>query len=117
MARSIRGEHPPCRGHGFALVHEPSALQAYTGDPWFEASAPGVTICLANILVAKELRGQKCFASLVERFLDGTDNLEARVLYMENIASPRFERWLALAGFHQCAYTTSGEFSAYYLVR
>lgn len=93
------------------------ALQAYTGYSWFKASTPGVpALCLVSIQVAEEFRGQGCFARLVERFLHSSDDLDARVLYMENIASPRFERWPLRAGFHRCPHD-AGEFSSYYLVR
>ena len=108
----------PCARATAARWYTSPALQAYTGYSWFKASTPGVpALCIANITVAEGLRNQGFFARLVERFLDATDSLDARVLYMENIASPRFERWLLRAGFHQCVHTKTGEFSAYYVVR
>jgi hypothetical protein len=92
-------------------------LQAYTRYSWFKPSTPGKpALCLANITVAGDARGHGCFARLVQRFLDGNDGLKARVLYVENIASPRFERWLLGAGFQRCMHGAC-EFSAYYLVR
>jgi hypothetical protein len=92
-------------------------LQAYARYSWFKASTPGEpALCLANIMVADGVRGQGWFARFVERFIDGSDGLQARVLYLENIASPRFEGWLLRAGFRQCSHA-AGEFSAYYLVR
>ncbi|MDM0108049.1 hypothetical protein QTH97_24080 [Variovorax sp. J22R24] len=93
------------------------AFQAYTGYSWFKPSTPGEpALCLATILVSSDLRGQGYLTRLVERFRDGKHGLQARVLYIENIASPRFERWLLRAGFQRCTHGT-GEFSAYYLVR
>lgn len=92
-------------------------LQAYTRYSWFKPSTPGEpALCLANITVAGDARGLGYFARLVARFLDGSDGLTARVLYLENIASPRFERWLVRTGFQRCAHGAC-EFSAYYLVR
>lgn len=92
-------------------------LQAYMRYSWFKPSTPGEpALCLANITVADDARSKGYFALLVRRFLDGGDGLKARVLYVENIASPRFERWLVRAGFRRCAHGAS-EFSAYYLVR
>ena len=94
-----------------------SALQAYMRYSWFKASTPGEpALCLAHIHVSEDARGQGNFARLVERFLDGSDGLQARVLYLENVASPRFEGWLLRVGFQRCAHC-AGEFSAYYLVR
>ena len=92
-------------------------LQAYTRYSWFKPSTPGEpALCLANITVAGDARSLGYFARLVARFPDGSDGLKARVLYLENIASPRFERWLLRAGFQRCAHGAC-EFSAYYLVR
>ena len=94
------------------------ALQAYTRYSWFKPSTPGEpALCLANIMVSDSLRSQGYFASFIERFSNGKDGLKARVLYLENISSPRFEAWLMRVGFKRCAYATSGEFSAYYLIR
>ena len=53
-----------------------------------------------------EIAGQVC-----------ADGLQARVLYVENIANPRFERWLRQAGFRRCPHGGASEFSSYYLVR
>ncbi len=93
------------------------ALQAYMRYSWFKASTPGEpALCLAHIHVSEGARGQGYFARLVERFLAGSDGLQARVLYLENIASPRFEGWLLRVGFQRCAHS-AGEFSAYYVVR
>lgn len=92
-------------------------LQAYTRYSWFKASTPGeAALCLAGMSVADNCRGQGCFARFVERFTDGSDGLQARVLYLENIANPRFECWLLRMGFQRCPYG-AGEFSTYYLVR
>lgn len=92
-------------------------LQAYMRYSWFKPSTPGEpALCLANVSVADDARSKGYFALLVRRFLEGTDDLKARVLYVENIASPRFERWLVRAGFRRCAHSAC-EFSAYYLVR
>ena len=92
-------------------------LQAYTRYSWFKPSTPGEpALCLANVMVADSARGRGYFAKFVERFSNGSDGLQARVLYLENIASPRFESWLLKMGFQRCKYGT-GEFSAYYLVR
>ncbi|MDM0001376.1 hypothetical protein QTI24_22410 [Variovorax sp. J22P240] len=92
-------------------------LQAYTRYSWFKPSTPGApALCLANITLADSARGQGYFARFVERFTHGGDGLQARVLYLENIASPRFEDKLLRMGFQRCNYGT-GEFSAYYLVR
>lgn len=94
-----------------------SVLQAYARYSWFKASTPGEpALCLAHLHVSEDARSQGCFAKLVERFLNGNDGLQARVLYLENIASPRLEGWLLRVGFQRCT-QSSGEFSAYYLVR
>lgn len=94
-----------------------AALQAYMRYSWFKASTPGEpALCLAHVQVCEDARGQGYFARLVERFLAGSDGLQARVLYLENIANPRFELWLVRCGFQRCAHS-AGEFSAYYLVR
>lgn len=92
-------------------------LQAYMRYSWFEPSTPGEpALCLVNVTVADDVRSQGHFARVVERFLDGSDGLTARVLYLENIASPRFERWLLRVGFQRCKHG-AGEFCAYYLIR
>ncbi|MDN8617127.1 hypothetical protein [Variovorax ginsengisoli] len=94
-----------------------AALQAYMRYSWFKASTPGEpALCLAHIQVAKDARGQGYFARLVDRFLEGSDGLQARVLYLENIASPRFEGWLLRVGFQRCTHS-SDQFSAYYVTR
>jgi hypothetical protein len=94
-----------------------SLLQAYMRYSWFKASTPGEpALCLAHIHLSEDARSQGYFARLVERFLNGSDGLQARVLYLENIASPRFEGWLLRVGFQRCKHS-AGEFSAYYVVR
>jgi|UPI000488536A hypothetical protein len=94
-----------------------TVLQAYTRYSWFKPSTPGEpALCLANVMVADSARGQGYFARFVERFSHGNDGLQAKVLYLENIASPRFEERLRRMGFQRCSYG-SGEFSAYYLSR
>ncbi|MCU4120721.1 hypothetical protein [Variovorax sp. N23] len=92
-------------------------MHAYMRYSWFKASTPGQpALCLTNIIVADGARGQKHFAGFIERFLDGNEDLDARVLYLENIVSPRFGYSLLRAGFQRCAHGT-GEFPTYYLVR
>lgn len=106
------------RSHGVvSRWYTSRALQAYMRYSWFKASTPGEpALCLAHIQMSEDARSQGYFARLVKRFLDGSDGLQARVLYLENIASPRFEGWLLRAGFQRCTHST-GEFSAYYVVR
>ena len=106
------------RAHGVVSNwYTSKVLQAYTRYSWFKPSTPGEpALCLANITLADSARGQGCFARFVERFTHGGESLQARVLYLENIASPRFEGKLIRMGFQRCNYGT-GEFSAYYLVR
>lgn len=105
------------RAHDASRWYTSSALQASMRYSWFKASTPGEpALCLAHIHVSEAARSQGCFARLVERFLAGSDGLQARVLYLENIASPRFEGWLLRAGFQRCAHS-AGEFPAYYVVR
>ena len=100
-----------------AMPYTSPLLQAHMGCSWFKASTPGKpALCLANIIVADGTKGQKDFATLIERFLDGRDGSEARVLYLENIARPRLGYRLLRVGFQRCAHGT-GEFSAYYLER
>ena len=94
-----------------------AALQAYLRYSWFKASTPGEpALCLAHVQVAEDARSQGYFTRLVDRFLAGSDGLQARVLYVENIASPRFEGWLLRVGFQRCAHS-DGPFSAYYITR
>jgi len=94
-----------------------TVLEAYTRYSWFKASTPGEpALCLVKVLVAENARSQGYLTRLVERFLDGGDRLQARVLYLENVASPRFERWLLRVGFLRCSHSAE-EFSAYYLTR
>ncbi|MDM0047778.1 hypothetical protein [Variovorax sp. J22R115] len=107
----------PRMRHVITRWYASPALQAYTGYSWFKPSTPGEpALCLATLLVSEDLRGQGYLTRFVERFLAGKHGLEARVLYIENIASPRFEGWLLRAGFQRCTHGT-GEFSAYYLIR
>jgi hypothetical protein len=107
----------PSAQHVVSCWYRSPMLQAYMRYSWFKPSTPGEpALCLANITVADDARSRGYFARLVQRFLDGSDGLKARVLYVENIASPRFELWLLRAGFRRCEQGAC-EFSAYYLVR
>jgi hypothetical protein len=89
-------------------------VQSYVRYSWFTPSAAGrPAFCLANATLAEAWRGRGFMALLVDRFAQGADGLQARVLYLENLASPRFERWLLQMGFQRCPF--SGDvFSSYY---
>lgn len=107
----------PSAQHVVSCWYRSPVLQVYMRYSWFKPSTPGEpALCLGNVTVADEVRSRGYFARLVQRFLDGIDGLNARVLYVENIANPRFERWLLRSGFQRCAHGSS-EFSAYYLAR
>ena len=94
-----------------------AVLQSYTRYSWFKPSSPGEpAICLVNITVAEAMRDQGFFARLVDRFAQGRDGLQARVLYLENLANPGFENWLQRRGFRHCPFGGS-TFSSCYLAR
>lgn len=89
-------------------------VQSYIRYSWFTPSAAGrAAICLANVTVAEAWRGRGFLALLVDRFAQGADGLQARVLYLDNLASPRFERWLLQIGFQRCPFS-GNEFASYY---